>query len=77
MVDRMRRAVEQAPFASREIQPSGRLTVSAGVAEFPGDGTDEATLVASADAALYRAKSAGRNQVVAAGAPVLQGEIPG
>lgn len=77
VVDRMRRAVEQAPFASREIQPTGRLTVSAGVAEFPGDGADEAAFVASADAALYRAKSAGRNQVVAAGAPLLQSEVQG
>jgi diguanylate cyclase (GGDEF)-like protein len=77
VVDRMRRVIEQAPFVQREIQPSGRLTVSAGVAEFPGDGADEAAFVASADAALYRAKSAGRNQVVAAGAPMLQSEIQG
>jgi diguanylate cyclase (GGDEF)-like protein len=77
VVDRMRRVIEQAPFVSRDVQPTGRLTVSAGVAEFPGDGADEAAFVASADAALYRAKSAGRNQVVAAGAPLLQGEVQG
>lgn len=37
-----------------------RLSISIGVSIFPTDGTDAATLVANADAALYRAKSEGR-----------------
>ncbi len=45
------------------------VTVSIGVASVPADGTDRDTLVAAADAALYRAKEMGRNRVVAS-API-------
>ncbi|MEA2668489.1 MAG: hypothetical protein QOJ33_1423 [Chloroflexota bacterium] len=47
--------------------PTGEaVTISLGVATFPGDGQDAATLVASADRALYLAKAGGRNRVAAA-----------
>src|SRR5262249_55431626 len=36
------------------------LDLSVGIAMFPGDGTDATTLIANADAALYRAKYDGR-----------------
>ena len=39
------------------------VQVSAGVAEAPLNATDAATLIQQADAALYRAKAAGRNRV--------------
>ena len=38
-------------------------TVSIGVASFPEDGRNPETLLAKADAALYRAKNGGRNRV--------------
>ena len=41
-------------------------SVSIGLAMFPDDASDEAALVTAADAALYRAKQAGRNCVRAA-----------
>ncbi|WP_432504415.1 histidine kinase N-terminal 7TM domain-containing diguanylate cyclase, partial [Kineococcus arenarius] len=41
-------------------------SVSVGVATYPADGTDAASLLAAADHALYAAKAAGRDQVVAA-----------
>ena len=45
------------------------LTASYGVAAFPADGADLDSLIARADAALYAAKAAGRNQVMAAEMP--------
>lgn len=48
------------------VHAGGRLppvTVSAGVAGFPGDGDDLASVSRAADAALYRAKAAGRDRV--------------
>jgi diguanylate cyclase (GGDEF)-like protein/PAS domain S-box-containing protein len=39
------------------------VTCSAGVAAYPGDGADSATLIKHAELAMYRAKDAGRNAV--------------
>jgi diguanylate cyclase (GGDEF)-like protein len=41
----------------------GAVTISAGVATFPEDGSDAAALIKFADAAMYEAKRAGKNQV--------------
>ncbi len=46
---------------------SERITVSIGVAECPAHGDTPESLIASADAAMYEAKGAGRDRVVAAG----------
>src|SRR5437016_6141598 len=45
----------------------GSLTLSIGVAEYPDGGDTPEELIATADAAMYRAKSGGRNQVVVGG----------
>jgi len=45
----------------------GNLTLSIGLAEYPDGGDTPEELIASADAAMYKAKSAGRNQVVVGG----------
>jgi two-component system cell cycle response regulator len=66
VAERLRRDVEKVPFATR----GGRslpVTVSIGLAEWqPGDTAD--TLMKRADQALYSAKRAGRNRVVASAA---------
>ena len=46
-----------------EKQPNGKITVSMGVASFPEDGKDSATLIQNSDQALYQAKRKGRNRV--------------
>ncbi|MEZ0166659.1 diguanylate cyclase [Kineococcus sp. LSe6-4] len=54
------------PVQGRAGDPPVRLTVSLGTAVAPRDGTDAAGLLAAADRALYAAKAAGRDRVVAA-----------
>jgi len=50
-------------------QTLGVITLSLGVAVFPEHGGTAETLLGAADEALYRAKAAGRDRVVAASAP--------
>ncbi|HEY5610203.1 MAG TPA: diguanylate cyclase, partial [Thermoanaerobaculia bacterium] len=50
-----------------EVGDDVRLTVSAGVAEFPADGRIAMSLILSADRRLLAAKRAGRDRVIAEG----------
>jgi diguanylate cyclase (GGDEF)-like protein len=63
MGERVRRAVAETTFINAA---PGEITISIGVAIFPGHGRSVEDLVASADEALFRAKAAGRNCVHAA-----------
>jgi diguanylate cyclase (GGDEF)-like protein len=58
----IRRAVESERFALALDTIS--VTISIGVAHFPRDGATPEELIAQADAALYHAKSQGRNRVI-------------
>jgi diguanylate cyclase (GGDEF)-like protein len=65
----LRQQVEGHVFPGEERLPGGTLTISIGVATHVSAGSKEALLQA-ADAALYAAKSEGRNRVcVAASTP--------
>lgn len=66
ILERLRLDVQEHPFRHRDIQPVGRLTVSAGLAAFPEDGRTYEELLKSADDALYHAKHGGRNRVALA-----------
>jgi diguanylate cyclase (GGDEF)-like protein/PAS domain S-box-containing protein len=63
LAERMREAIEALQIP--RMGANGHLTVTAsfGVASFPESGDDKHALIAAADAALYRAKRAGKNQV--------------
>lgn len=64
LAERVRTAVGAEPF-----EVGGRslaVTISAGIATWPEHGSTGPELYAAADAALYRAKAAGRNQVASA-----------
>lgn len=65
VAERIRRAVEAALFPGEENLDSGRLTVSGGIAVYPGDAEDAEALIESADRNLYRAKER-RNSIMPA-----------
>ena len=60
--ERIRAAVERAPFEGEDSQPGGHLAVSVGVATLEGGAAE--TLKSRADEALYGAKALGRNRIV-------------
>jgi diguanylate cyclase (GGDEF)-like protein len=60
----VRHGVETFSFAGAAKQPGGKVTMSAGVATFPWDATDDDGLIKSADKKLYAAKEGGRNRVI-------------
>ncbi len=63
VAEKIRGFIEKAEFPGEESQPLGRLTVSVGIGCFPQDGRTSRDVLARADAALFRAKGAGRNRV--------------
>ena len=65
LTEKICRLIELHKFPGEEQQPGGRLTVSAGVAAVPEDLAHSPLLLDAADRALYAAKAAGRNRVVA------------
>jgi diguanylate cyclase (GGDEF)-like protein len=64
--ERIRAAVAAALFETRGGAPPLQVTVSVGVAAFPAHGATPETLIESADKAMYRAKSLGRDRVCSA-----------
>ncbi|MEA2404936.1 MAG: hypothetical protein QOE08_1583 [Thermoleophilaceae bacterium] len=69
LAERMREAVEAIEIERLDGEGALSVTASFGVASLPYCATDKASLIAEADAALYRAKRAGKNRV-AKGEPV-------
>lgn len=59
----VRRAIESARITVGDTVV--KLTASIGLASFPESGATGATILRAADAALYKAKAAGRNRIVA------------
>jgi len=66
IAEKIRLAFAQ-PFRINDLEFSA--SCSMGIAVYPGDGSDEATLTKSADQAMYRAKEAGRNCMKQAAVP--------
>ena len=64
VAERIRQSVEQASFRPNARLPIERITISLGLAVYGKDTRFKRELIQFADAALYRAKHRGRNQVV-------------
>jgi diguanylate cyclase (GGDEF)-like protein len=60
----LRAQVEALQIPHNASMVSGHVTVSIGVAAYPGDGICEEALLKNADLALYKAKAAGRNMAL-------------
>ena len=63
LAERMREAIEKLQVARLGGRGWLAVTASFGVASLPKNASDRASLIAAADAALYRAKRGGRNRV--------------
>jgi len=70
VAERIRARVASEPFEG------GKVTMSIGIAEYPSHGDTPEELIASADAAMYKAKSQGRNRVIAASGGIPQEPAP-
>jgi diguanylate cyclase (GGDEF)-like protein len=65
VAERIRRRIDERLFRPPETDDVIRITVSIGLAAYPDDASNKKELIERADAALYRAKRAGKNTVVA------------
>lgn len=65
VAERIRKNVESYHFWGEEKLATGRVTISAGVAEYPGTSDTKGSLIEDADKALYIAKNSGRSKVYA------------
>ena len=64
--EKLRVAVRERVFREAgDGKPAGRATISIGVATYPQDASSPSGLISQADQALYLAKEAGRDLVVA------------
>ena len=67
IADRMRKDVEIVRLMGWHIPPDAKLSISIGIAEYPADASTAEELMNCADTAMYAAKKAGKNRVVAYG----------
>jgi len=65
VAQRLRRGVAQSKFFAGSPLAVEHISISVGIAMYPTDTQYKSELIEHADAALYAAKSAGRNRVVA------------
>lgn len=61
--ERFRKKIENYPFPNEQVQPGGKITISVGISSFPKHADKVQELINKADAAMYKAKRKGRNQI--------------
>ncbi len=63
VAEKLRKTVEEYKFVNEESQPSGKVTITFGLADYPEDADSAEELMKKADDALYKGKGSGKNQV--------------
>ncbi|MFQ5574686.1 MAG: diguanylate cyclase, partial [Terriglobia bacterium] len=63
VAEKIRSAVEKAPFPDERTQPGKKLTISLGVATYPDDASAKDELINKTDKAMYLSKRMGKNRV--------------
>jgi diguanylate cyclase (GGDEF)-like protein len=76
VAEKIRWVISSHAFPHAQRQPLGCVSISGGVAEFPGDAQESTALLRSADRALYEAKRQGRNRVLPAARGYLSDREP-
>ncbi len=61
---RLQKKIKETNFEGEEKQPSGKLTISQGIAEMPDHAENFKRLYTLADRATYQAKRLGRNRII-------------
>lgn len=61
--ERLRNEIEKFYAEDSAISPDKRLTISAGIADYPEDAVTKDSLISTADTALYQAKHSGKNRI--------------
>jgi diguanylate cyclase (GGDEF)-like protein len=64
LAERIRKDVSRIKIQGKELQPGGRISISAGVSSYPELVSNPDDLIKHADKCLYKAKENGKNRVV-------------
>ncbi len=64
VAERIRQAIEKHPFVSEEGTPMASLTVTIGLSSLPDRASTKKDLIRTADIAMYKGKTSGKNKVV-------------
>ncbi|HVF22051.1 MAG TPA: sensor domain-containing diguanylate cyclase, partial [Pyrinomonadaceae bacterium] len=75
IAERIRQRVSTADFPHGKTQPLGRVTVSIGVSTFSSLVNTAENIIATADRALYQAKSMGKDRIVFYGDEAATGRV--
>jgi diguanylate cyclase (GGDEF)-like protein len=63
IAERLRRAISEAEYTTEQGEPMGQVTLSIGISSFSASRQSPLSIIETADQALYRAKTRGRNCV--------------
>jgi diguanylate cyclase (GGDEF)-like protein len=63
IAERLRKAISEAEYTTEQGEPMGQITLSIGISSFSASRQSPLSIIETADQALYRAKTRGRNCV--------------